>query len=168
LIFSLISFFAFGERFAQGEALTAKSAFSFQNVVQEAKKLSEKPYKSPMGEVPDPLLAINYDQWRDIRFKPDKSFWRKEGLPFTLQFFHPGLYYNRTVGFYTIAPQGEVKPIPFSKDLFTYRREEVEPLVPDDLGFAGFRIHHPINKPDYHDEVAVFVGRATLGPLDST
>jgi glucans biosynthesis protein len=158
LLFSLTLFFTFGECSAQGEALAAKSVFSFQSVVQEAKKLSEKPYKSPKGEVPDPLLAINYDQWRDIRFRPEKSVWRKEGLPFTLQFFHPGLYYDRTVGFCTITPKGEVKPIPFSKDLFTYRREEVEPLVPGNLGFAGFRIHHPINKPDYHDEVAVFVG----------
>jgi glucans biosynthesis protein len=157
-LFSLLFLFAFGKCFAQGEAIAAKGAFSFQSVVQEAKKLSEKPYKNPKGEVPDPLLAINYDQWRDIRFKPDKSFWRKEGLPFTLQFFHPGLYYDRTIGLYTITPKGEVLPIPFSKGLFTYRREEVEPLVPDDLGFAGFRIHHPINKPDYHDEIAVFVG----------
>src|SRR4030043_147322 len=119
LIFPLLFLFAFGECFGRGEALAAKSAFSFQSVVQEAKKLSEKPYKSPKGEVPDSLLAINYDQWRDIRFKPDKSFWRKEGLPFTLQFFHPGLYYDRTVSFHTINSRGEVKPIAFSKDLFT-------------------------------------------------
>ncbi|MCU0595081.1 MAG: glucan biosynthesis protein [Desulfobacterota bacterium] len=158
LLFASVFFFASGECAAQGEALAAKSVFSFQNVVQEAKKLSGSDYKSPRGEVPDPLMAINYDQWRDIRFKPDRSFWKKEGLPFTLQFFHPGLYYDRTVAFYTITPKGEVKPIPFSKDLFTYRRQEVEPLVPDNLGFAGFRIHHPINTPDYHDEVAVFVG----------
>jgi glucans biosynthesis protein len=158
LLFSLLLFFALGGCFAQGEALAAKNAFSFQSVVEEAKKLSENPYKTPKGEVPDPLLAIDYDQWRDIRFKPDKSFWRKEGLPFTLQFFHPGLYYDRTVGLYAISPKGDVKPIPFSKDLFTYPSEEIAALVPDALGFAGFRIHHPINKPDYHDEVAVFVG----------
>jgi glucans biosynthesis protein len=158
LLLSLLFLFSFAACFAQGDALKAKNAFSFQSVVQEAKKLSDKPYRSPKGEVPDSLLAINYDQWRDIRFKPDRSFWRKEGLPFTLQFFHPGLYYDRTVAFCTINAKGEVKPIAFSKDFFTYRREEVEPLVPDNLGFAGFRIHHPINKPDYHDEVAVFVG----------
>jgi len=157
LLFSLISLFAFGEGLAQRETLAPISAFSFQNVVQEAKKLSEKPHKSPKGEVPDALLVDNYDQWRNIRFKPDRSFWRKEGLPFTLQFFHPGLYYDRTVGLYTISPKGEVKPISFSKDFFTYPRE-IEALVPDSLGFAGFRIHYPINKADYHDEVAVFVG----------
>ena len=33
------------------------------------------------------------------------------------------------------------------------------PPAPDmDLGFAGFRIHAPINKPDYYDEVCVFLG----------
>jgi len=157
LLFSLLYLFACGGCFVQGEALAAKNAFSFQSVVQEAKKLSEKPYKSPKGEVPDTLLADNYDRWRNIRFKPDRSFWRKEGLPFTLQFFHPGLYYDRTVALQTITPKGEVKSIPFSKELFTYPKE-IEALVPDNLGFAGFRIHHPINKPDYHDEVAVFVG----------
>src|SRR4030043_223263 len=89
LLFSLLFLSVCGECFGRGEALAAKSPFSFESVVHEAKKLSEKPYKAPKGEVPDRLLAINYDQWRDIRFKPDKSFWRKEGLPFTLQFFHP-------------------------------------------------------------------------------
>ena len=158
LLFFLTLFFTFGECFAQGEALAAKSVFSFQNVVQEARKLSENPYKSPKGEVPDTLLVDNYDQWRNIRFKPDRSLWRKEGLPFTLQFFHPGLYYDRTVGLYTISLKGEVKPIPFSKESFTYPSKELEALVPNNLGFAGFRIHYPINKPDYHDEVAVFVG----------
>lgn len=157
LLFSLLYLFACGRSFAQGEALAAKSAFSFQSVVQEAKKLAEKPYKSPKGEVPNTLLTDNYDQWRNIRFKPDRSLWRKEGLPFTLQFFHTGLYYDRTVALHTITPKGEVKSIAFSKELFTYPKE-IEALVPDNLGFAGFRIHHPINRPDYHDEVAVFVG----------
>ena len=27
-----------------------------------------------------------------------------------------------------------------------------------DLGFAGFRLHYPINRPDYFDEFAVFLG----------
>jgi periplasmic glucans biosynthesis protein len=157
-LLSLVFLFAFGGCSSQAETYAAKSTFSFQSVVQEAKELSERPYKSPKGEVPDSLSVDNYDQWRNIRFKPDRSLWRKEGLPFTLQFFHPGLYYDRTVTLYIISPKGEVKPIPFSKDLYTYPREEASTLVPDNLGFAGFRVHHPINKPDYHDEVAVFVG----------
>jgi glucans biosynthesis protein len=157
-LLTLLLIFSFEACFAQGEPLSSKNAFSFQTVVQEAKKISDMPYKSPKGEVPNSLLVDNYDQWRNIRFKPDLSLWRKEGLPFTLQFFHPGLYYDRTVGLFTVNPQGDVKAVSFSKELFTYPGEQVAALVPDTLGFAGFRIHYPINKPDYHDEVAVFVG----------
>jgi len=62
--------------------------FGFENVVHEAKELSAKPYREHK-DVPDSVVRLEYDQWRDIRFKPAKSFWRQEGLPFTLQFFHP-------------------------------------------------------------------------------
>lgn len=132
--------------------------FTFENVVGEAKDLSEKPFRSPKGEIPDPLMNIKYDQWRDIRFRPDKALWREEKLPFTAQFFHPGLYYDRTVGIYIVNPKGEARPFPFSKALFDYKSAEVKALVPENLGFAGFRLHYPINKDDYHDEVAVFLG----------
>jgi len=30
--------------------------------------------------------------------------------------------------------------------------------VPDNLGFAGFRIHYPLNTPSYFDELCVFLG----------
>lgn len=78
--------------------------------------------------------------------------------PFTVQFFHPGLYYDRTVGITIVNSAGETRLFPFSKALFDYKSEEVKALVPDNLGFAGFRLHYPLNKEDYHDEVAVFLG----------
>ena len=158
LFFSLFFLFACGAHFAQAGKAPAKTPFTFQSVVNQAKELSQEPFKSPKGEVPEPLMKINYDQWRDIRFKPEKSLWRREKLPFTVQFFHPGLYYDRTVGFSIVDAKGVVRQFPFSKDLFDYKREHVKALVPDDLGFAGFRIHYPINTKDYHDEVAVFLG----------
>ena len=32
------------------------------------------------------------------------------------------------------------------------------PPPPGDLGFAGFRLHGPINRADYFDEICVFLG----------
>jgi glucans biosynthesis protein len=136
----------------------AEAPFGFQNVVDESKDLAGSPFRSPKGEVPAPLLKINYDQWRDIRFKPPKALWREEGLPFTVQFFHPGLYFDRVVGFQIVDPQGRAREYPFSKDLFDYKSKKVEALVPDKFGFAGFRVHYPINRKDYQDEVFVFLG----------
>jgi glucans biosynthesis protein len=152
-------FFAFNDwvPFVSSKA-SANDAFTYEKAVEEARKLSLSAFKSPEGEVPDRLMKIDYDDWRDIRFKPPKSLWRDEGLPFTLQFFHPGLYFDRTVSINVIEPTGDIHPVHFSKDLFDYKKKRVADLVPDDLGFAGFRIHHPINKPEYQDEVSVFLG----------
>jgi periplasmic glucans biosynthesis protein len=135
----------------------AKEGFSLQNVIDQARKLAKKPYVDHQGKVPDFLLKIKYDDWRDIRFKPDQALWLKDNLPFTVQFFHPGLYYNRTVNIYEVDATGP-HPVPFSSDLFDYGRNDFKDRMPSNLGFAGFRVHYPINTPAYRDEVIVFLG----------
>ena len=49
-----------------------------------------------------------------------------------------------------------VFPVPFSPSQFDYGRNEFASKVPQDLGYAGFRVHAPIKKADYFDEVIVF------------
>ncbi len=85
---------------AQGAAQAAKKkkpTFGFEDVAKRAEKLARSSYKDPRGEVPDWLLQISYDQWRDIRFKPESSMWRGKNSNFEVQFFHAGLFYDRTV-----------------------------------------------------------------------
>jgi len=136
-----------------------KPGYGFNDVVEKAQRLSSAAYEDPRGKMPQWLLDITYDQLRDIRFIPDKSHWRKENLPFELQFFHAGLYFDRTVKINEILPSGPV-PIRFSTDLFIYEKsaQELKAKIPQDLGFAGFRIHYNLNNETYKDEVAVFLG----------
>lgn len=143
---------------AASSGLASAPPFTYRDAVAEARDLSRHPFKSPVGEIPERLMKISYDQWRDIRFIPAKALWKDEKLPFTLQFFHPGLYYDRTVAINFIDAKGKVHKVPFSRDQFDYKSDKVKAMVPRDLGFAGFRIHHPINTLEYQDEVAVFVG----------
>ncbi len=42
--------------------------------------------------------------------------------------------------------------------LFSFGDQPAPDIKEDDLGFAGFRIHGPINRPDYFDEIGVFLG----------
>jgi glucans biosynthesis protein len=135
----------------------AQAAFNLQQVIDQAAKLAKKPYQDRQKQVPDFLLKIRYDDWRDIRFKTDQALWLKDNLPFNVQFFHPGLYYNRTVNIHTIDGTG-THPVPFSPDLFDYGKNEFRDRIPSNLGFAGFRLHFPINTPTYRDEVIVFLG----------
>src|SRR5262249_1425975 len=121
-------------------------------------KLAKEPFQEPKGQVPEWLLKINYDQWRDIRFRPDQALWHAQKLPFQVQFFHPGLYYNRIVAMNVVDAKGSVHPVAFSPSQFDYGHSDIGSKVPQDLGYAGFRIHAPTKKPDYLDEVIVFLG----------
>lgn len=140
-----------------GNAADAKTRFTLQSVIDKAKSLADKPFQSPAGEVPEFLLKLSYDEWRDIRFDPEQAMWRREKLPFEVQFFHPGLYYDRTVKIHVVDSTG-VHTVPFSPDMFDYGRNTFKNRVPHEMGFAGFRLHYPVNTPDYPDELVVFLG----------
>lgn len=136
---------------------TPALAFNFDDVGRRAQALAAKSYKAPEQKLPAPLRDIGYDAYRDIRFLADHALWRNANLPFEVQFFHPGFLFQQTVPVHVISAQG-VKPIPFNPDAFSYGRNEIDRKVLRKLGFAGFRIHHPLNRADYKDEVAVFLG----------
>lgn len=139
-------------------ARAAALPFSFDDVKNKAEELASRPFEDPEGQVPDFLLNISYDQWRKIRFRPSEALWRDEGLPFEVQFFHPGLFYNRLVAV-NIVDRGQAAKIPFSPSAFEYGDEEFAAKVAGTpLDFAGFRIHYNLNTGKYKDEVAVFLG----------
>jgi len=135
----------------------AFAAFDFDDVVRRAQDLAKESFKDERGSVPKWLLDLNYDQWRDIRFRTDRSLWLDKKQRFTVQFFHPGLYYDHTVMINVVDTRG-VHPVPFSPNQFDYGKNDFASRVPQTLGYAGFRVHYPINKPDYRDEVIVFLG----------
>ena len=138
-------------------AAEAKGTFGLQNVINKAQDLAKKPFQERQALLPEFLVKIKYEDWREIRFDPEQALWLKEKLPFNLQFFHPGLYYTKTVNISTVDDSG-VRPVPFSSDLFKYGKNDFKDRVPPNIGFAGFRIHYPINVDTYRDEVAVFLG----------
>ena len=132
------------------------SPFDRSIVRQLARDAANKPYKAPDTKLPDNLKNLDYDHYRQIRFLPERALWRSEKLPFQVQFFHRGFFYAPRIDIYEVA-NGQATKIAYRPDDFSFGSNT--PPSPDmDLGFAGFRIHAPINKPDYYDEVCVFLG----------
>jgi periplasmic glucans biosynthesis protein len=131
--------------------------FDFTDVVAKAKQVAQEAYRDDQRRVPEWMRQISYDQWRDIRFRPEHALWKAERGSFQAQFFHPGLFYDRTVGINVVEGK-KVRPVTFSPSQFDYGANDFASKVPQDLGYAGFRVHYPINRPDYHDEVIVFLG----------
>lgn len=142
-------------------ALAQPTPFGLENVVALARDLAARPFEDNQGQVPQVLKDISYDQWRDIRFDPEKSMWRDEKLPFELQFFHPGLFYDRTVAINIIDKDGP-EHLNFDTTAFDYGRNSFAGQIPADMGFAGFRIHSAINTKKYLDEFLVFLGASYM------
>jgi glucans biosynthesis protein len=132
-------------------------AFSLDDVAKRARQLAQSAHQAPTDRRPAPLRELKYDDYRDIRFNPERAWWRGDKLPFELMFFHPGAHYKDSVRINEVNARG-VTPIPFDPAQYHYGKNALDPQALNGLGHAGFRVHFPVNRPNYKDEVLVFLG----------
>jgi len=143
-------------RGASSATSAVEVAFGASYVRDLARNLASKSFEAPDEKLPDGLKDLDYDQYRSIRFMPDRALWHNDKLPFEVQFFHRGFFYKNRVDIYEVA-DGHAVPVRYRRDDFSFG-DKIGPVPEADLGFAGFRIHAPINRPEYYDEVCVFLG----------
>lgn len=138
----------------------------FEELGRRAQALAaEPPRPRRTVQLPEGLRAIDYDAYRSIRFRPERSLWRGEPGNFEVQFFHPGFYFGDAVTLSWLRPgERRAEPIPFSRDWFDYGKVAA-PGADAALAFTGFRVHAPLNTPDYRDEVIAFQGASYFRPL---
>ncbi len=134
--------------------------FGFEDVQRRARELAAAPF-APSPALPDALQKLDFDAWRDIRFRADKALFTNNNSPFRLQTFHLGHLYRRAVTVNTIR-EGIATPIPYAGGLFDYGRTKFEKPLPVNLGFAGFRLHYPLNDPKVFDEIIAFLGSSAF------
>ena len=142
-------------RFAQAEE-TSESVTSYPELQQLAKERAQAEYIPP-PQVPESLSGLNYDGMRMIAFRADRAVHLQGQQPFRLEFFHKGYVQQSDVSVNLIR-DGAVVPIKFTKKNFDYRGDIANLEIPDDLGFAGFRVvgHFP-GRRDV-EEMLTFLG----------
>jgi len=131
-------------------------AFGFANVRQLARERAAHDYRQASDVLPAVLANLSYDQYRDIRFRPESALWRGLSL-FEVQFFHRGYLTRQRVNIFEVAA-ATVSPIEYNPRLYTFGRMAKPPKLAASLGFAGFRVHYPLQSPAYRDELVVFLG----------
>ncbi|GGF48522.1 glucans biosynthesis protein G [Azorhizobium oxalatiphilum] len=131
--------------------------FSPATVRQMARELAQKPYQAADTKLPPELDKLSYDDYRNIRFKPEASLWRKEQLPFEMQLLHRGFLFRDRVDI-ALVEGGKARQLRYSQDYFRFDNKLPAPDPKLDLGFSGFRLHAPMNRKEYYDEVVVFQG----------
>ena len=146
----------------------AAHAFGFADVDRRARELANRPYTRPAFALPKQLKDLSYDQTRDIRFDPAQSLWRAQKLPFEVQFFHLGGIFDQPIRIYEVVGK-EVSEITFDAAAFNYGKNKIDRSQLGRLGFAGFRVHFPLNvlpgAPGYKDELVSFLGASYFRAL---
>jgi len=150
---------------APESTVATPARFDFDTLSERARSLAQSPWAEPAASLPAGLAALDYDGLRDIRFRPAHALWRDAGLPFEGMFFHRGKYAPQPVRVHEILPDGGVRPIAYQRADFDYGRNAVDPTAWGDLGFAGFRLHYPLNGEAYKDELVVFQGASYFRAL---
>jgi glucans biosynthesis protein len=128
--------------------------FSFDTLLEDAKRRAAAPYAPPRSE-PSALDKLSPEQYRSMHFNPDAGIWRAEKLPFRLELLRaaPNL---PTVTISTVE-DGIAKDVVASPVMF--QMSGTTPgLARVSLPLSGFRVRSRINSNKVWDEFLAFQG----------
>lgn len=139
-----------------GRNAVAGQRFGLRAVEAIAFDLASRPYEKVPDVSHKAIVSLEFDDWRQIQFRPTGTLLEDPEGRFRLQAFHVGHLFRTPVRLNAIAGP-RAQPIP-------YRGEDFEgsPVLssglPGDLGYAGWRYNYPLNTPERHDELVSFLG----------
>ena len=64
---------------AQQNGRLAPAPFRFEDVVRRARELAALPYESNLQPLPEPLNRLDFDAYRDIRFRNERALLASAG-----------------------------------------------------------------------------------------
>src|SRR5215470_14801154 len=142
----------------------APPAFSHETVKAMAQELAKQAYAAPPEDAAKATKDLTYDQFRQIRFRRERTIWRGENLNFELQVLPTGWLFKTAIEI-NLVDGGNARPLSPDNSYF-----ELGPLAgklaPETrLGFSGFRITGPLNRLDLFDEIIVFQGASYFRAL---
>jgi glucans biosynthesis protein len=149
--------------------------FNFDALTARAQEMAGRPYEPPYRPAPEVVQQIDYEAHGKIRFDPDNALYGPgpgstvgtSAYPAT--FFHLGRYFSKSVAIHALE-DGMAREIHYSAGYFEMPAESIAHALPEDSGFAGFRLQESTARDDWrtHDWVA-FLGASyfrAIGALE--
>ncbi|MEJ2347345.1 MAG: glucan biosynthesis protein D [Gammaproteobacteria bacterium] len=120
--------------------------FSWERLRRHARRLAARPFEPTPPRYPKLLDTITYDVYQKIRFRRRDALFAGSGDPFPVEFFHLGRYAQQPVAIHVVE-HGRSRRVRYSPGLFQYDDTGLADKVPNDLGFAGFRVMNNGTEP---------------------
>lgn len=143
--------------------------FSFDQLSARAKRLADGPYVPPPHPAPEIVKRLDYESLGKIHFRSEDALFDNGPGTYPATFFHLGKFYQKSVRIYAVEG-GSAREIRYSPDYFEMPTDSPARSMPQDAGFAGFRLQESRRRHDWktHDWVA-FAGASyfrAIGALE--
>lgn len=137
--------------------------FDFDRLTERAEERAAAPYVAPETADPKLLEPIDFDaHWR-IRFRRTAAL-SPAGPGAPVQMFALGRYFQTPVRLFVVS-DGEGREALYRQSYFDMPEDSPARALPDDVGFAGFRVMRPGHRPDWVSFLGASYFRAD-GPFD--
>jgi glucans biosynthesis protein len=138
---------------ASGLKYGPSEEFTFEALVERARKAATRPYVAPVKPAPEIVKKIDYDAHGKIRFKPDRALYAEGPGAYPVTFFHLGNFFQSSVRMFEIRREAEgrtkAREILYSPDYFDMPVDSVARKLPKSSGFAGFRFNEARGRADW-------------------
>lgn len=135
----------------------ARYKFTPATVVELAKRTAAAAYVPRRLDGNTALQQLSYDQYRDIRFKPEAALWRNEQVPFRVELLPAGFLFQTPVKV-SMVESGMASDLTGAPNLFTLGPHVAKLLANQTLPLSGFRVRNLLNSRSVWDEFTVFQG----------
>jgi glucans biosynthesis protein len=149
--------------YADGLAFAPPRPFSFDGLIEDARRRAAAAYAAPQAKGAKILEKIDYDQHNKIRYRPERAIGVNGGKA-RVALFHPGALFPLPVSI-NLVDGATSKELEYRADYFDMPADSPARQLPSDLGFAGFRVMGSESERDW----LAFLGYAyfrSSGELD--
>jgi glucans biosynthesis protein len=138
-------------------------AFAPGMVAEKARALAAERPRPRDAALPRRFADLDYDGYRRVRFEAAQALWTDDRLPFRVQMHHRGFLFREKVELHEVVG-GVARRLRYAPGQFRFEGVQ-PPAETEDLGFAGFRLLSPLNRPDHFDELCSFLGASYFRAL---
>jgi periplasmic glucans biosynthesis protein len=123
-----------------GLELGPSRPFTFEGLTETARRMARDAYRPPLRPVPALVDRIDYDEHGASQFRRDHALFADGSGAFPVTFFPLGKFFPKRIEMHLVR-DGDAREIRYSPAYFDIPAGNPTGQLPDDAGFAGFRVH---------------------------
>jgi len=131
--------------------LAAPEKFSFDLLVERARKMAQRKFEPLPRPMPDVVLSLTYDEWGKIRFDTRYALYADGPGMYPVTFFHLGKFFQTGIRIHVLK-DGQSRQILYSNTYFDMPKDSPARKLPDQVGLAGFRLQEARTRPDWRTQ----------------